>query len=397
MKHSHPHYNPSSTRLHPMPPQGGAQHETTMKQGLTTILPRNTPLFRQKNKNTPPLCDPPADVAPTLHAGSLSVNTPTPFASNWHRGTITLGDGAVGTKTQFSILSVVMLVLCMVASPVAEAQRGRSVGKAASRAIRSGASIGKVPAIRGAQGLSNLSRATRHQSSPFPLLDAISRAGSGGRNTGFPILDAISRASNGGNYPSTPFPILEALSRIDDDHNDRSDAEKFLYGLSQLGGYGGGYGYGPGYGGYGYPGGYGGDPLYPYFNSYNHHKSQEDYADAMRDAAIAGAVGNVVSAIVQSPAITGQTPVYVQRQPVYTQPAPIYTQPAPAPTYVQPSPLGRYETRREVVGGGYYEREQVWMPESRDPQSGNIVEGHYVTVKKWVPEVVQETRVWVAP
>ncbi len=310
----------------------------------------------------------------------------------------------MGIKTQFSILSAVILVAAFVASPVAEAQRGRSVGKGASRAIRSGTSIGKNPAIRGAQGLANISRATRGQSSPFPVLDAISRAGSGGRNTGFPILDAISRASyGGGNYPSTPFPILEALSRSGNNNNDRSDAEKFLYGLSQLGGYGGGYGgYGPGYGGYGHPG-YGGDPLYPYFNSYNQQKSQEDYADAMRDAAIAGAVGNVVSAIVQSPAITGQTPVYVQRQPVYSQPAPVYsqpapvyTQPAPAP-YVQPNPLGRYETRREVVGGGYYEREQVWMPESRDPQSGNIVEGHYVTVKKWVPEVVQESRVWVAP
>lgn len=325
----------------------------------------------------------------------LSVNTPTPAASILHRGTINPGRGAVGIKTQFSILSAVILVLFSFASPVAEAQRGRSVSKA-GRAIRSGTSIGKVPAIRGAQGLANISRATRNQSSPFPVLDAISRAGSGGRNTGFPILDAISRASyGGGNYPSTPFPILEALSRSGNNDNDRSDAEKFLYGLSQLGGYGGGYGYGPGYGGYG--AGYGGDPLYPYFNSYNHQKSQSDYADAMRDAAIAGAVGNVVSAIVQSPAITGQTPVYVQQQPVYAQPAPVYRQPAPAPTYVQPNPLGRYETRREVVGGGYYEREQVWMPESRDPQSGNIVEGHYVTVKKWVPEVVQESRVWVAP
>lgn len=326
------------------------------------------------------------------------MNTPTPAASNLHRGTITLGDGAVGIKTKYSILSAVIVGVLIVASPVANADRGRSVGKAAGRAIRSGTSIGKVPAIRGAQGLANISRATRNQSSPFPLLDAISRAGSGGRNTGFPILDAISRASYGnGNYPSTPFPILEALSRASNGDHDRSDAEKFLYGLSQLGGYGGGYGYGPGYGGYGYGPGYGGDPLYPYFNSYNHHKSQEDYADAMRDAAIAGAVGNVVSAIVQSPAITGQTPVYVQRQPVYSQPAPVYTQPAPAPTYVQPSPLGHYEKRREVVGGGYYEREQVWMPESRDPQSGNIVEGHYVTVKKWVPEVVQESSVWVAP
>ncbi|NUM54877.1 MAG: hypothetical protein HUU46_14620 [Candidatus Hydrogenedentes bacterium] len=292
----------------------------------------------------------------------------------------------MGARTQFSILSAVLLVLFLVGSPLAEAQRGRSAGKP-GRAIRSTGSIGKVPSIRAPQALGELGRiAGRNQSSPFPLLDAISRAGSDrGRapSSPFPILDAISRANNSGrNYPSTPFPVLEALSRLDDDHDKSSDVEKFLYGLSQIGGYGG-YGYGPGYGG-GYPG-YG---AYPYYNSYYQHKSNEEYADAMRDAAIANAVGNVVSAIVSSPSVRTPVPAYVQQAPVYTQ---------PAPAYVQPSPTGRYETRREVVGGGYYEREQIWVPEARDPRTGYIVEGHYETVKRWVPEVIQETRVWVAP
>lgn len=330
-------------------------------------------------------------------------------------GNATLEEGAVGAKSQLTILSVVLFALFFVASPQAEAQRGRSVGKPGG-ALRS---IGKVPNVRAAQALGDLGRAAgRRQASPFPVLDAISRTGggrapssqfpvldaisranSGGRNysgSPFPVLDAITRASNGGsNYPSTPFPILEALSRIDDDDDKSSDVEKFLYGLSQFGGYGG-YGY-PGYGAPGGYGAYGANSAYPYYNSYYHHKSQEEYADAYRDAAIANAVGNVVSAIVSSPSVRTPVPAYVQQTPVYTQPAPVYTQPAPAQTYVQPNPLGHYETRREQVGGGYYQREQIWVPEARDPRTGNIVEGHYETVKRWVPEVIQETRVWVAP
>ena len=269
----------------------------------------------------------------------------------------------MGTKTQFAIMSTALLALCVWAAPMAEAQRGRGAPDV-GRAIRN---INKAPDLRGLGSLGG----GRH-SSPFPVLDALSRMDKG----------------NGGRHNSSPFPILDALSRIDKGHgggkNHSPNPLDLLYGLSQLGGYGG-----PGYGSYGY--GYG-NP-----DAYYGYKGDKEYADAMRDAAIAGAVGNVVSAIVSSQSVRTPVPVYAQPAPVYAQPAPTYVQPAPAPVYVQPSPLGHYETRREVVGGGYYQREQIWIPESTDPQTGNVIEGHYATAKRWVPEVVQETRVWVAP
>lgn len=284
------------------------------------------------------------------------------FASIVPSGNPTLGGRAVNRRTQISILSSILLILFLCATPQAEAQRGRGAPNV-GRAIRQ---VGKVPNIR----VPNPGRGAI--GSPFPLLDALSR---------------IERGNRG--YSGTPFPLLDAISRLDKGHNGdkrhSNDALNLLYGLSQFGGYGGGYGF-PGYGyGYGHP-----DAYYGY-------KADKEYADAMRDAAIAGAVGNVVSAIVTSQSVRTQPPVYVQSAPAYTQPAPVYQQAPPAPVYVQPSPMGHYETRREQVGGGYYERQQVWVPESVDPRTGNVVEGHYETVKKWVPEVIQETRVWVAP
>lgn len=263
---------------------------------------------------------------------------------------------------------VAAVLFAAVIVPSAHADgRGRSMGKVtrnAPRPDRGGAPSVRAPRLPSAPNLGG------RGGSPFPLLDALGRAANdrGGRNNG----------------QNSPFPLLEALSRAANDKdrkNHSSDPLDFLYGLSQLGGYGvpgGGYG--------GYPG----SGAYPYYDSYYRHKSDEEYADAIRDAAIAGAVGNVVSAIVSSQSV--RTPV-----PTYAQPAPTYAQPAPPPAYVQPSPTGYYETRREVVGGGYYERSQVWVPDQRDPRTGHIIEGHYETVRRWVPEVIQETRVWVAP
>jgi len=285
-------------------------------------------------------------------------------------------------------MTAVVLAAALLAPPAfAGGGRARSVGKAASAIVRAGG----APSIR----LPNGGRG----GSPFPLLNALGQAANGGgRNSSpFPLLNAL--ANGGGHNNSSPFPILDAINRAagnGNHHNNKNDAQDFLYGLSQLGQYGG-YGY-PGYGGYGgYGGGYGGygyGALYPYYQAHERQRADEEYADAIRDSAIAGAVSNVVSAIVTTQGRTA-VPVYAQPQPVYTQPAPVYTQ--PAPVYTQPSPLGRYETRREKVGGGYYERQQILVPESRDPQTGNIIESHYETVRKWVPEVYQETEVWVAP
>jgi hypothetical protein len=75
--------------------------------------------------------------------------------------------------------------------------------------------------------------------------------------------------------------------------------------------------------------------------------------------------------------------------------------PPPQPTQIivtpPPAPVGRYETRRTKVGGGYHERVEVWVPDRVDSRTGAVIEGHYETQRRWVPEVWQETQVWVSP
>lgn len=295
-------------------------------------------------------------------------------------------------QAQLSFLSIFLLVGGIAVPPALADGPGRSLGSRVGRAANAAARMQRAPSIR-VPSLPGGGRAIRG-GSPFPILEALGRAADRGArgSSPFPILDALSRAGNDGGGFNTPFPILEALSRLDDDRDRKShssDALDFLYGLSQLGPYGGYPGYGNG--------------LHPYYDSYYRNKSDEEYADAIRDAAIANAVGNVLTAVVSATSVRTQPPGYVQQTPGYVQPAPVYAPPAPAPayapppTYAPPTPSGRWETRREVVGGGYYAREQIWVPEARDPRTGNIVEGHYETVRKWVPEVIQETQVWVTP
>jgi hypothetical protein len=297
-------------------------------------------------------------------------------------------------RTYLSILSVFVFVGGIAVQPVLADGPGRSLGSRVGRAANAAARIQRVPGVR-VPSLPGGNRSIRG-GSPFPILGALGRAADrGGRGSSpFPILEALSRAGNDRGGFNTPFPILEALSRLDDDRGGKShssNALDFLYGLSQFGSYGG-Y---PGYG----------DGMHSYYNSYYRNKSDEEYADAIRDAAIANAVGNVLTAVVSATSVRTQPPGYVQAVPGYVQPAPAYAQPAPPPVYTQPAPPtyappapgGQYETRREVIGGGYYTREQIWVPEARDPRTGNIVEGHYETVRRWVPEVIQETQVWVSP
>lgn len=93
-------------------------------------------------------------------------------------------------------------------------------------------------------------------------------------------------------------------------------------------------------------------------------------ADAYRDALIAETIVRVVGIIASN---TMQPP----------------------PPHAAPAPAGHYETRRTLVREGYWESQQVWVPEQRDPTTGVVVEGHYQVHKRWVPEVYEETQVWV--
>jgi hypothetical protein len=115
-------------------------------------------------------------------------------------------------------------------------------------------------------------------------------------------------------------------------------------------------------------------------DAYYGYKAQKEYSDSMRDAAIANAIANVAAAFIASDRFTGP------RTGIAPPPAPVVTQ-----------PQGRYEIRREKVGGGYYERSEVWVPEQVDSATGRVIEGHNETVRQWVPEVWQETQVWVQP
>lgn len=98
-------------------------------------------------------------------------------------------------------------------------------------------------------------------------------------------------------------------------------------------------------------------------------------SDAFRDALIADMIVRVVGIIASTS--PQQTPIL-----------------APAPRVAVPAP-GHYETRRVVVREGYWQSEEVWVPEAVDPATGVVVEGHYEIHKRWVPEVYEETQVWV--
>ncbi len=98
-------------------------------------------------------------------------------------------------------------------------------------------------------------------------------------------------------------------------------------------------------------------------------------SDAYRDAMIADSIVRIVGIIATAPRTQAR---YV----------------APGPYVAAPSP-GHYETRRVIVRAGYWQEEQVWVPEWQDPSSGSVVAGHYETHKRWVPEVYEETQVWV--
>lgn len=99
------------------------------------------------------------------------------------------------------------------------------------------------------------------------------------------------------------------------------------------------------------------------------YRADKEYADAMRDAAIANAIVGVVGIIAD--AATG--PQMVVRQPC-----------------VAPAPAPEYRVERVLVQEGRYEEYRVWVPDRYDRATGEIVKGHYETRQRYVPEVWEE-------
>jgi len=110
-----------------------------------------------------------------------------------------------------------------------------------------------------------------------------------------------------------------------------------------------------------------------YGNRYNdRYRADKEYADAMRDAAIANAIVGVVGIIAEAAAAP---------QPVVQQP------------YVAPAPAPQYRVERVLVQEGRYEQYQVWVPDTYDRTSGETIKGHYETRERYVPEIWQERHV----
>jgi hypothetical protein len=101
-------------------------------------------------------------------------------------------------------------------------------------------------------------------------------------------------------------------------------------------------------------------------------RAHRDYARAQRDAAIASAVVGIVGIIAES----------ASQQPVHAVPAPSVSGPV-------------YETMNVLVQEGYYEEQQVWVPEQHDRRTGVTIAGHYQTHKRWVPPVYETRQVRV--
>lgn len=195
------------------------------------------------------------------------------------------------------------------------------------------------------------------------------RSGGGGHSIGR-ALGSIGR-SHGSSRGSRG---LEGLGRLFDGGRHGSRGSRGLEGLGDLLGRGG-------YGGWGDRGDRFGRGYGDWFGR-DRHRHDNDWADAYRDAAIADAVVGITGII----AGAAMAP-YGYGQPVY---------PAPAPVYVAPPPP-RYRTERVLVREGYYEQQDVWVPEFYDRRTGETVRGHYETRQRWVPEVWEERQVQVYP
>ncbi len=95
--------------------------------------------------------------------------------------------------------------------------------------------------------------------------------------------------------------------------------------------------------------------------------SDREYARAYRDAAIAQAVAEVISAVV----------IGAQQQRCAAPAAPAYQQ------------------QNVLVREGYYRETRVWVPDAYHPATGTVVKGHYEVHRQWVPPVYETRTVQV--
>lgn len=119
------------------------------------------------------------------------------------------------------------------------------------------------------------------------------------------------------------------------------------------------------------------------FNEYsrnNRRDAEKEQARAYRDAAIAGAIANVLGTVIT-----------VAAQPRYAAaPAPVVCTPPPVC-----APAGRVELQRVLVREGYTEEYRVWVPEYVVQSTGEVILGHYETRRRSVPPVYETREVWV--
>ncbi len=105
------------------------------------------------------------------------------------------------------------------------------------------------------------------------------------------------------------------------------------------------------------------------------YEGEKAHAKAYRDAAIANAIVNVVGILATA------------NQPQI----PVVAGPPPAPV----APRGYVERQRVLVQEGRTEEYQVWIPEYRIPETGEVVVGHNETRRREIAPVFEEREIWV--
>ncbi len=114
------------------------------------------------------------------------------------------------------------------------------------------------------------------------------------------------------------------------------------------------------------------------FGNHGYRRAEHEMADAYRDVGIANAVVDLLGILVTA---CPQEPRAVAVPVVRTAPAAV--------------PSGHIEQQRILIREGHYEQYQVWVPEYVVAATGERVEGHHETRRRWVAPVYQVREVWV--
>ncbi len=114
------------------------------------------------------------------------------------------------------------------------------------------------------------------------------------------------------------------------------------------------------------------------FGDRGYHRAEHEMADAYRDVGIANAVVDLLGILV---AACPQEARAVAVPVVHTAPVAV--------------PSGHIEQQRILIREGHYEQYQVWVPEYVVAATGERVEGHHETRRRWVDPVYQVREVWV--